>query len=170
MKYFLLSKDKAFITAPDILNWYEDLKLIDEKNLYKMEKRKILKIKGEKRRVWTDVISVPNFFVSKKIKEIIEKYDNKIKFKQVILLDSENETKEVYYLPLLEFIDCLSDKSNIKMNRIEKGVLEKEKIKDKIIFRIGDVKNRYVVIRLDLAESILRRNARGISLEEIEVN
>nr|WP_317358991.1 DUF1629 domain-containing protein [uncultured Tyzzerella sp.] len=169
MKYFLISKDKNFTTAPDIINWYEDISLINEKNLVKIKNREVFNIKPNKNRVWTDVISIPNFFVSKKVKDIIEKYDKKIKFKQVILLDKENVDAEVYYLPLLDFIECLSNESVVIRNTIKKGVLKKEAIKDKVIFRIGDVNKRYIVVRLDLIESILRRDTRGIRLEEIEV-
>lgn len=79
MKYFLISKDKNFTTAPDIINWYEDITLRNEKNLYKLKNRTVFNIKPEKNIIWTDVISIPNFFVSQKIKDIVEKYDKKNK-------------------------------------------------------------------------------------------
>ena len=169
MKYFLISKDKNFTTAPDIINWYKDITFRNEKNLHKLKNRTVFNIKPEKNIIWTDIISIPNFFVSQKIKDIIEKYDKKIKFKQVILLDKENANAEVYYLPLLDFIECLSNESIVARNTIKKCILKKDAIKDKVIFRIGDVNKRYIVVRLDLIESILRRDTRGIKLEEIEV-
>ncbi|MBS5794922.1 MAG: imm11 family protein [Lachnospirales bacterium] len=169
MKYFLISKDEIFNRAPDIINWYEDERLINEKNLNLLENRKILKIRNEENIIWTDIISNPNFFVSEKVKEVINKYDNKIKFKQIILLDIIGAKAEVYYLPILKFIKCLSEESEIFGNKIKKCVIKKEIIKDEKIFRIGDVNKRYIVARLDLVESILRRGARGLHLERVEV-
>ena len=169
MKYFLISKDEIFNKAPYILNWYEDERLINEKNLNLLKNRKVLKIRNEENIVWTDVISNPNFFVSEKVKGVINKYDNKIKFKQVILLDVIGAKAEVYYLPILKFINCLSEGSEVIGNTIKKCVIKKEMIKNEKIFRIGDVNKRYIVVRLDLVESILRRGARGIKLEKIDV-
>ena len=120
MNYFLISKDETYEKSPDIINWYEDERLINERNLNLLENRKILKIRNEERRVWTDVISNPNFFVSEKVKGVINKYDNKIKFKQVILLDVIGAEAEVYYLPILKFINCLSEESEIIGNIIKR--------------------------------------------------
>lgn len=169
MNYFLISKDEIYEKAPNIINWYEDERLINERNLNLLENRKILKIRNEEKIVWTDIISNPNFFVSEKVKGVINKYDNKIKFKQVILLDVLGAEAEVYYLPLLKFINCLSEESEIVGNTIKRCVIKRDIIKDEKIFRIGDVNKRYIVVRLDLAESILRRETRGIKLEKIEV-
>ena len=169
MNYFLISKDEIYEKAPNIINWYEDERLINERNLNLLENRKILKIRNEEKIVWTDIISNPNFFVSEKVKGVINKYDNKIKFKQVILLDVLGAEAEVYYLPLLKFINCLSEESEIVGNTIKRCVIKKDIIKEEKIFRIGDVNKRYIVVRLDLAESILRRGARGLHLERVEV-
>ena len=169
MNYFLISKDEIYEKAPNIINWYEDERLINERNLNLLENRKILKIRNEEKIVWTDIISNPNFFVSEKVKGVINKYDNKIKFKQVILLDVIGAEAEVYYLPILKFINCLSEESEIIGNIIKRCVIKKDMIKDEKIFRIGDVNKRYIVVRLDLVESILRRETRGIKLEKIEV-
>ena len=169
MNYFLISKDETYEKSPDIINWYEDERLINERNLNLLENRKILKIRNEEKIVWTDIISNPNFFVSEKVKGVINKYDNKIKFKQVIMLDVLGAEAEVYYLPLLKFINCLSEESEIVGNTIKRCVIKKDIIKEEKIFRIGDVNKRYIVVRLDLAESILRRKTRGIKLEKIEV-
>ena len=41
MKYFLISKDKNFTTAPDIINWYKDITFRNEKNLHKLKNRTV---------------------------------------------------------------------------------------------------------------------------------
>ena len=52
------------------------------------------------------------------------------------------------------------------MNYIE---LNPEEIKEKAIFTLAEVKSRYVIARLDVIESILRRNAKGLCIEEVHI-
>lgn len=103
-----------------LIKYIEEISILQEVKEYKldilygeyMEKNiSLLKIRNEENIVWTDIISNPNFFVSEKVKEVINKYDNKIKFKQVILLDIIGAKAELYYLPILKFIKCLSEES-----------------------------------------------------------
>jgi hypothetical protein len=44
-------------------------------------------------------------------------------------------------------------------------IIDLSKVKDKCLFKIGGVKNTYVVARLDFIESILRRDASGFNLK-----
>ena len=57
------------------------------------------------------------------------------------------------------------------MNRtiVKKIILKKEKIKEKKIFKIKESSKTLIVIRLDVAESLLRRNFKGICLERLEL-
>ena len=52
-------------------------------------------------------------------------------------------------------------------NRIEQLVLEKEKIGNRVAFRVKGYKGNGFIARLDYVESILRRGAEGIRFEEI---
>ena len=40
MNYFLISKDEIYEKAPNIINWYEDERLINERNLNLLENTK----------------------------------------------------------------------------------------------------------------------------------
>ena len=52
-------------------------------------------------------------------------------------------------------------------NRIEQLVLEKEKIGNRVAFRVKGYKRNGFISRLDYVESILRRGVEGIRFEEI---
>jgi len=105
------------------------------------------------------------------MKKIIEKYDRNIVFKTLVLIDSLHDRQENYSLPIFEEIECLSDKAELNLNKtvVKKIVLNKEKIKDKKIFKIKESSKPLIVIRLDVAESLLRRDFRGIKLERLQV-
>ena len=87
----------------------------------------------------------------------------------MVLLDYSRGISKLYYLPILQEIECLSEKSELMPNRygIVKAVLDLNKVGEHSIFKIGGVFDDYYVVRLDVAESFLRREAVGISLTEV---
>ena len=53
---------------------------------------------------------------------------------------------------------------------VEKIVLDKSKINGQKIFRIKESEKPLIVVSLDVAESLLRRRFKGISLERLEID
>ena len=100
-----------------------------------------------------------------------EIYQGKTKSKRIKVWDKQKGINATYYLPLLPRIDCLSEDTvcNSIGNRILKPVLKKEKIGDYVVFMVKGYKRNGFIASLDYMESILRRGARGIRVEEIEV-
>jgi hypothetical protein len=75
----------------------------------------------------------------------------------------------VYWLTLIDKIECVSEESEFKKDKsIKKLVLDKEKIGNKKIFRVEGVVEKIIVINQDIAESILRRYFEGIGIEKIK--
>ena len=77
---------------------------------------------------------------------------------------------EQYYIPELLIIDCL-DKStiyNLDKSVIKEGVIDTNKLLDKAIFRIGNIKTTNIVVRMDLVEAMLKRDYRGFTLRELK--
>lgn len=69
----------------------------------------------------------------------------------------------------MQELECLSEKSELLSNRygIIKVMLDLNKVGEHSIFKIGGIFDDYYVVRLDVAESFLRREAVGISLTEV---
>ena len=173
MQYFIIEGDKRYVDGPNIINWYEkiDIRNINKDNSYKLPKRIVLKVSPNKNIIFTDIITKPFLLVSDKFKKIIQIYEPRIIYKQVALLDQENEKTELYHLPILPKVECLNVKSRFNQDRsiIKEAALDYDKIKDYSLFQISGVKSIYTVIRLDLLESILRRGGRGIAISEVEL-
>ena len=170
MKYFIIEKDKKFYSSPQIISWHQDINFLPESKYYKLPKRKAFFIKESEFLFWTDIISSPVFLVSEKIKNIIKIYDKRLKMKQIILIEPKTADMQVYYLPIFEEIDCLSEKSDIYNRDVTKKIiLNRENIKNKPIFKVAGIKGRYIVGRLDFIESVLKRNIKGINLIELQV-
>lgn len=173
MNYFFIEADSIYETMPVINNWYGkiDERFIKLGQSYKLPDRELLFIQGNPNTQFIDVLSYPFFMVSSLVKEVIQKYEPKTIFKEIVLLDSENTLTQIYYYPILQEYDCLSDKSEINLDRshIRRAIFDCDKIPDCSIFRLSNVKKSYVAIRLDLVESLLRRGSRGIKLLPVEI-
>lgn len=174
MKYFLMQTDKNYIKSPRITNWYKkiDIRNINKKNSYKLPKREILNIQDDKEIFFTDIVSNPFLLVSEKCMKVIKKYDPKIISKQIILMNSNTEKFQLYYMPILDCIDCVKEeKKELDINKkiVRKFVLVKDEIKEKSIFQIKCFENMYTIVRLDMLESFLRRGACGIDITPVEI-
>ena len=174
MKYFLISCDKENNNIPILKNWYGEIehKNINVRNHYFIDDRKLFIIEKYKSLVFTDVISNPFFLISEMFKKVLDMYKIKMTYKQIVLLEKEYKYVNLYYLPILREVECISDKTEfIKYtNNVKKLILHRNKIgKRDILFKVVIHNKDYVVVRMDLIESILRRGAKGIKLEKIEM-
>lgn len=173
MIYFIVRQDKDYKNAPRFINWFQNYDMQSyEKGAYsRLPERKVIEIEANANTTFIDVLSNPFFLVSKEIKKVLSLFEPNMEYRQILCLDSKNQLGHQYFLPCLPFISCISEKShfNLDHSMLLKPVLEEEKIPDKGMFLLGDVKSRYVVMRLDVVEAILRKKVYGIELEEVEV-
>lgn len=172
MKYFLLETMRGFSTAPQIQDWHKqmDARNITPGRIEFVAQRTLFKVAPHPKPVFVDLLTTPFFMVTEKVKTAIELYDPHIQNREAILLDPESGLSEIYYLLAFKRLNCLSPESELSIDRsvIIKAVLDYEIVKKHPIFKIGDVRNSYIVARMDTVESILRRNPRGIALRELK--
>lgn len=170
---FLLKQDERYTNTPRLKDMFHKIstKDINRLNAHKIDDVIIFQVTAEERCEYLDVLDKQLFLISEKMMKIICKYDTDIVFKILPLIDSKRHTQENYYLPIFEDIEALDEKSEFNLNRaiVKNIVLNKKKIEGKKIFRIKESEKTLVVVRLDVAESVLRRKPRGISLERLEV-
>lgn len=172
MKYFVISTATACVDAPRLRNWYGKInpRWINSKDAHQLPSRELFFVEEQERVVFTDILSKPFFMVSEMVSRVILMYEPLTKMKEILLLDEKNKKSERYFLPILDEVDCMTNDSEFNADKsiIKRGILNYETVKDKAIFVIGGVKGRYVVGNLEFVESILKRGARGVGLQEIE--
>lgn len=176
VRYFIIEQDKSYTKAPRIVNSYKkgevklNTKLIID-GIYKgIGTRTLVDCVGEKDSPYIDIISDPTFMVSKNVKKILSKFEPNMEFKELVVLDKKNIKVKQYYIPVLDRFDCLSSDSILNLDKsvVKKMKLDLSKVLDKCLFTVSGVNSQYVIARLDFVESILRREAIGINLIEIE--
>lgn len=173
MKFYILGTDPSYANYPRIKKWFGqiDAKNFNVNDANKIPGRQILMIHESETTVFTSIIDKPFPLISAEVKEVFDMYEPHIIYKEIVLLDQKYERAEVYYLPILEEIECLNEKSEYNLDKsiIKKGVIDYERTEGRAIFRLKGFCHYYMVGRLDLVESILKRNVKGIGLEELEV-
>lgn len=173
MDYFLLKQDERYKNIPRIEDVFNkiDVRNINLLNAHKLEDMIIFNVKCDEKTTFLDILDTQLFLISEDMKKIIEKYNPGIIFKIIPLIDLPHERQENYYLPIIEEVDCLSENAELNLNRtvVKRIILSKEKIKNKKIFKIKENSKTLIVVRLDVAESLLRREFKGICLERLEL-
>lgn len=173
MDYFILSQDKRYLRTP----FFQDFNgLIWRKNLTTSGSQKIpdvnsLFANSEQEQDLIDILDGQLFLVSNIVKQVFLLYETSIRFKMFCVLNQlRNEVGE-YYAPIFRDVDCISDESQFNLDKsfIKKLVLKKEMLKNYAIFRVAGLRCDIIIIRLDVAESLLRRKIRGMKLQRVEV-
>ncbi|WP_252248244.1 hypothetical protein [Clostridium sp. ZBS20] len=174
MDYFLLKQDEEYTNTPMLMDVFKniDVRNINLLDAHKIDDVIIFNVKCDEGAEFLDILDRNLFLISKEIKKIIEKYDSEILFKTIPLIDLPHERQENYYMPIFEEIECLSEKAELNLNKtvVKKIILNKEKIRNKKIFKIKESSKTLVVIRLDVAESLLRREFKGMCLKRLEID
>ena len=168
MKYFTLTNgDKN--PFPQILNWSQS---VDVRKLTRDEYQKIppfiqLNAKLGMDGIFPDVIVKPYLLLSRSAMEVTALYDPDIPFLFFVLFDTEKGECASYYCPVLEEKECLARQPGPGQREI---VLDREKFSGVPLFRVRTGTESAVVIRMDLAESLLEREAIGLKLKEVSVS
>lgn len=151
MRYFRLVNDEKN-AMPRVINWYPDVnpKKFVRENAGRLPHVITLDMKLDIDFVYTDVITNPFLLLSKEASGIVHMYDETIPLLCVVLFEKEKGENAVYYMPLLE--------------EAESGSLMKM---DRPIFKMRQGVNGSVIVRMDLAESLLMREATGMTLAEV---
>lgn len=173
MKYYCLVIDKRYTEAPVIKNWYGKIKRenITEEKSYLLPQRELLEIVENKNVFFTDIVVFPFFMVSDLCKNVISMYEPKTKFKQIVLMDRKTNKYQVYHLPILKKMNSIETTKKIGNISIKQNTLmvREEEVGDLAIFQVEANGKTNTIIRLDMLESMLRRGAKGIGIQEIMV-
>lgn len=173
MRYYLISQDKGYTNVPKIMDIFKTLSSNHAKqaSVKNLERRNIITMKTEAGAVNIDILAGGFFLVSEIVKECMVLYEPNMVFKEMILLDKKRKVKQHYFLPEFVEIDCLTENSEFSFGHLELKRIEidEKKIKDKAVFRIAGIEKDYIIARLDVVESLLRRGIKGMAIEEVSV-
>jgi len=173
MRYYILENDPLFSDLPLLNDWGSKINplFIRKGDTRKLPSRELIHLYPNEGMVFIDIIVKPFLLLAKEIKYIVSKYQPGIVFKEIALMEPKNEINRLYYLAILEELDCLHESNvfNRVKTRFERPVLISEVIKDQCFFKIAGTNKTHYVIRQDLVESLIRRQVRGMQLTPVEL-
>ncbi len=169
MVFFVIEVNENY-TAPSLVGWYGiiDKKTLSRKKVYQLPKHLLFTVEKHMQMVFTDVITVPCFMVSEMVRDIIKRYDPSVWFLRIILYDKECKRSMAYFIPYLKQIKY-KEQIDAEIRSLRHLSVQKEDIEEKVIVEIENGFNFKVIMRMDLVESILRREAVGIGLRKIDI-
>ncbi|MFF2484380.1 imm11 family protein [Paenibacillus sp. NPDC058071] len=168
MDYFILKQDERYANTPTLL---EVRQKIDSRNVNRFQAGNIpdtvvFQVAADAESQFLDILDRQLFLVSDKLKRVIEMYAPGTLFKMIPLIDARNRKQQIYYMPIFEEVEALGPSSELNLDRsvIKKLVLRREKVQGKKIFALQEGEQTIVIVRLDVAESIMRRGFTGTKL------
>ena len=113
--------------------------------------------------------NVPVMLISNELKKMMSKYQRNIGFQMALLVERERGHQEVFQMMDVPEVDCLAEGVEHDFGgNVKELVLDEEKIGVNRVFRVTGC-NKKLVVRLDVAESLLRRDASGICFEKVKM-
>jgi len=168
MDYFIMQQDQRIFHKLQFLSPVKSENRIAEQMIHTPETI-IIYVKENRCNEYPGYIEAPMKLIPQRIKRIIGKYQPDIIFKPVILIEKAKNRQEEYYAMNIPAIECASETSTRDaLGNVKEFVLDEEKVRNSRIFLAKDYGNQ-LLIRLDVAESILRREAYGIWLKKVNI-
>jgi hypothetical protein len=172
MEYFIISQDDAL---QDYQIGFEDLRSasrtleVTTDQAEEIKDRTVVLVNGDEDSVWPDFIERPVVLVSDMIKQVMSMHDERAIFKSAVLNHVKLLKQSAYWLLLADRLDCLSDRTEFdKAGRVQRLVLDADRAEGHAVFRVAGIVETWLVINLDVAESLLRRRTFGMKLRKIE--
>ena len=171
-KYFQIKQDTANFKPPNLIH----AQSIGKKNEPTEAIQIYVKHAPDFDYDYTDFMEKPFLLVSNEFKKTVSMYNKEYDCKPVVLVDKEKQTQMVYWYMALPNVDYFLDKDKpTNSNMAGRKTAEFYKIDitkvtglSFFMFQWRPTTTATYIIRLDLAESILRRNAQGFTLTELE--
>ena len=169
MTYYLLQKERGYAHLPAIRLSFSNLKplQIDADKGKRIAAWGSLLADPVADVRWSDILFDPYFLVSERVKKILKAAEPELEYRRVSIVTRGIKQKpHIYYLPLLSEIECLHESSrrNPRNEDLQHPVLCSDKLGIKRIFLLKDGDARYITVRLDLLEMLLRLHPAGMFL------
>lgn len=174
MEYYIISQDERFINfaEPSGLSKIIDKDLVKNADLGALNTEPVMVyIKEKDESEFTDIIEKPVLLISDKIKQVFEMYGRDEFYKPVMLGDPKHMETSLYHLIVPNKIECLSKSSEFNPDgTIKRLVLDESKLNCQHIFSVSGIRENFIIVDLDVVESIIRSDYLGIKLKKVDVD
>ncbi|GJM71807.1 hypothetical protein HMSSN036_40230 [Paenibacillus macerans] len=164
MEYFSLEHDQRLDAIGSSITFPEQL----VQGFEHAEDFQTVFVKPGRTQGYSCIIEHPVFLVSAEIQQIFSGFAPNMRFKTVHVINPNISSQDTYYMMDIPEIDCISSThSTIEKGFVKKLVIREEPIEDQPIFKIKSLIRPSLVVRLDVAEALLRTSLYGLKIQRI---
>ncbi|MDR2089518.1 MAG: hypothetical protein LBP73_09205 [Clostridiales Family XIII bacterium] len=171
MEYFFLEQDPRHANFPVLTGLFHilDKRDINCENAHKIPDDIIVYAKCGADCDAPSVLTHDLLLISESVKDVLLFYNEDLILKNVAAIDYERNRQFIYFLPIFECVECFEPSGERGAVGAETPgpVLRSEAVRGKSMFRPNRDAPQKAVIRLDVAESLMRRGITDIKLTRI---
>lgn len=170
MEYFILEQDRRLGSLDGLITCSEQMK----KGYDFAEDEEFVYIDSPKALEYGCILEKPVLLVSEDVYQILNRYGHGLAHKKVIVIDMARNGQVHYYLPNFTEVPC-TDQEYVKKNAEDIEKLDLFMVDEKLIegismFKLNVYRKSYLVVRLDVAEGMLRTSLYGLNVRRILIN
>ena len=172
MNYFILSQDERITNAVEPIGISQVIRremLTPERVSELDDLDRQFPVLQKNASDYIDFIEKPIPLLSDPVKRLVEKYEPRLPLKSIVLMDQAALSQTLYWLVIPPKVACLSDRTEFHLDgTVKKLVIDEALAAPYTIFKIDGIKEDYLIVNIELAESLLRRSFRGIRIRKVE--
>ena len=168
MEFFLIGQDRRYKNPPVLYDFVQRFypNLFCPEECRRIPDKNVVYAQSERPLDFLDVISGPVCLVSETVKRVLQAYDDTIVFKMFFIFNTLADEGAPYYAPVLPKLDCIRQEGR---GREASLAIDCKKTGRSYVCRDGgDAFRNRLIVNLDVAESLLRRDLKGIAYQRLE--
>ncbi|HEY8463777.1 MAG TPA: serine protease [Bacillota bacterium] len=125
-------------------------------------------LKANRDNEYIDFLEMPVALVSDRLKRLLTKYCPQLVCHPVVLADLSRMRQDLYWQINPVTVDCQAPQTEFyKDGAVRNLVIDAVKAGSVRVFRVAGIKESWIIVNLEVAESILRRDFLGIRLKRV---
>lgn len=167
MKYFIIRPDKDMVKRINVVKWRAVIndRWINHHDFHLLPPRSLLEMVTMEHPVLPEIITSPFILISEMFHSVMKMYGDPFLEKDVILIDHKKNIMKRYFLVLFDIFE-----GRIMPDNGLEITCPNHLLTEKNVFSVLMNGRVETIISLDVAESLLQRDALGIELEAVKIS
>jgi len=167
MDYFVMQQDYRLSNLPKPVTGSLNLRRMTHEQIGDNSQLIILVMDESRHNEYPDYLEDIGMLVRENVLDVLTMYQKDLAYRMVILTELKKHRQETYYLVSVPQIQCLTSESTRDLQHPPRRfILDKEKVATAKVF-CDDHYGKQLIVHLDVAERILRRDSYGVWFERI---
>lgn len=161
MQYFVIEQDRRLNSIGGMITFPERVL----KGFKYADPQEVVYVNVDQEIEYSCIIERPVLLISEEFLHVLISFQPDLEYKIVVVMDLKRHFQVPYFLVNVPEAPCLLDSST--MAKIDELVIDESEVVGLKFFKVPYYRNCLFVVRLDVAEGLLRRSLKGLKLRRI---